>query len=279
MTARYRYRPRTPEQIRHVVRRLGLGIMQARGSVPPDGIYFNAATASNGITLLRSAVLTPHPLFGRRIAFGLGKSRVPRWGAGGGTQKQINLLISDADVATLADFMEKPFNRPIPGHTGQWLAHGIYRDERGLWFTDSYLRERHRLYTTTWYRTHGWRKWQKVFYAWPRKAKGKSKVLGELTVSLDDDVQRILRRRDDKQKPDEKPQGEWLEKYRIWRDADGLHYSSSWLHDETGLRWAAIWHRCGLMVHIEPGRKSRRSLDKWGPAVRPPRKRCARPHG
>jgi hypothetical protein len=77
------------------------------------------------------------------------------------------------------------------------------------------------------------------------------KLPGAVIVNHDQDVQEILRRRG-AFVPGAKPPktGDWLHKYTVWRDADGLWFSSAWLAERTGFHVAhtSKWRREGLLT-------------------------------
>jgi hypothetical protein len=157
-----------------------------------------------------------HPLLGRPINYGVTsfRWRAP-WHA------------SYADIKLIREIIDHPLNRKLPGNSGVWIASGIYRDDKGLWFTNAYIWENHKIRWATLKPWHEKGLLQHQEPIWPSEwmHAEPGKAPGALIVNFDGDLQKILA---DRKQPS-RTVGEWLSKYTLWRNERGLWVSRVWI--------------------------------------------------
>jgi hypothetical protein len=212
--------------------------------LPPDGM--DASEAATLARVSRDAIRNwcqwdPHPLLGRKIRSGKARDKHGR-----------PVQVSRADIEEIVKVLDHPRNVSIPGYAGTWVAEGIYRDSKGLWYTNLYLQQRWGILKTQLSPLQKRGQLQTQDVVWPSRKMIRmvGKLPGVVIVNHDAGVEKILQRRGLSVRPKLKT-GEWLDQYKIWNDAEGHWYSTKWLADRTGRRIGQIhnWIRDGRVIN------------------------------
>lgn len=189
--------------------------------LPHDGVPLNQLARELGIHskgLERWCVWDPHPAIGRKLQSGFGE-----WN--GGPRKLWTTLVSRADAAACVEALRSPLHRPFHGQPGIWIAEGIYRWEHDnvsdLAFTDRYIEEHYevREENLRGFRKRGRLHRLELVYPTPSRT-GAWKVVG----TWEKDLKGILSYR-----AGVLSGGGWLVEGELWRDEEGLWFSSFYI--------------------------------------------------
>jgi hypothetical protein len=197
------------------------------------------------------------------------------------------LHVSRGDLERIEFLLENPLGRKLPGNDGVWLAKGIYRNPRGVFFARNYLEETHGVHHQEWTYwlnnghpalegiTHD-RKPRSISALWPTR---QSPHGGRVVVLFEGDVEEILRWRD--AAPSRirlgGSHGAWLSLVAtegkrlagVYRDEEGVWVTNAWVQ-HTYKRSEIIVNRWCQRPHP--------SLRGNGNGGRLRRKRVPKPH-
>jgi hypothetical protein len=168
-----------------------------------------------------------HPGLGRKLRSGTGQYEIEV--SDGRKRSWRGLLASRADVKACVDAIKKPFHRAFPGMPGVWIADGIFRhneDDKKLWFTEKYVYDNRQKYGISprslglsCYRS----KLDPLKVTWPRPG---PRERWTVTVFSEESLARLVDWRNGKV-----DSGSWLKDGLLWKDAEGIWYSSQQLAD------------------------------------------------
>jgi hypothetical protein len=233
---------------------------------PLDGITFRDALrefreyVGSESNLWHWAQWDPHPLLGRKMRSG--RDRLPTQDSRGKIFRRLRVLLSRADLMAIIDIIRQPCHRRIPGNPGVWLTEGIFQGDAGeLYFTEQYVADHadalgfpkgylhNRLY---------FRRLKRFQVAWPfnrspedPQSKWTRFVYSKATIEC------LAERRAGREAG-----GDWLEFGDIWRDAEGLWFSTGYLaknlfKDQPIRQASAIVRskfRCGIFRESRPSK-------------------------
>jgi hypothetical protein len=167
-----------------------------------------------------------HPALGRSVRSGIGPCEIED--RTGRKKHWRGLLVSHKDARACVAAFRDPLHFRFPNIPGVWLAEGIFRhDDQQLWFSDRYL-EKHRLRLPRFGLAHPCYRdrLDQMLVPWPGQGHHHR---WSVRVSTERSVDALLLRH-----KGEEDDGRWLEPGRLWRDAEGLWYSSAWIAAYTG---------------------------------------------
>jgi hypothetical protein len=205
------------------------------GSSPPaDGTPIEDLARENRVptqTLWKWKSWPTHPLLGRAVRAGVG-IHVEELANHRQRRRRV-LLLSRSDVLTCADLIRNPLNRPIPGNPGVWIAEGIFRHTDGrLFFTTKYVhlnRGKFEFRTRQVFSPSFRKRLESLPVVWPQAGRAKE-GRWTLTVYSEATLDQVAKWRSGRS-----ADGEWLAPGVLWKDAEGLWYSTSTIRQQLGL--------------------------------------------
>jgi hypothetical protein len=169
-----------------------------------------------------------HPALGRPLRCGIGPFVVIA--CDGQHRRRRGLLVSRADAEECVAALKSPLHRWFPGNPGVWIAAGIFRHDDGrLFFTARYVYENRAKF--------GMPKWTLQLPVYRKRLEvlnvvGPCRLCHErwtVPVFSEASLAHLAERREGRVDG-----GSWLAINEIWRDAEGLWYSSRHIARQVG---------------------------------------------
>jgi hypothetical protein len=202
-------------------------------SVPADGVPVHQLAREFGIfkgmsknTLREWCEWETHPGLGRKMRSGIGPSVFTR--SGGREVRWRGLIVSRSDATACVKLLTKYINEDIPGNPGKWIQDGVFmHNNRRVFFTEEYVRTNRadlRVSQNALLRSYfKWLKSDCLTVTLPG-ASNHSIGLWRVVVFSVESLDRLGARRQG-----EWEDGRWDVHGKVWRDPDGVWYSSKLL--------------------------------------------------